>query len=222
MVSKVTRFSLSTHTHIYRLYIAYFKNTDYLLVKTALLFSLENFQNCVVSRGRLGSQPPLSHRVTPENLALAVGQGTSLTFSRVYWRDTVFLRSYFLHRYFLFITIFSILTFTQMILTLSQTFYTSAVLLQVCKVRLRYERWIQQQKPPSTNMAANEPKQRKLRKCTNCTSRMPSFLYDNHTLCTKCRNQVCNKNLICYRCHDWIIMKLKTFVHYNNRLRIKR
>ena len=46
--------------------ITYFKNTDYLLVKTALLFSLENFQNCVVSRGRLGSQPPLSHRVTPE------------------------------------------------------------------------------------------------------------------------------------------------------------
>ena len=77
-------------------------------------------------------------------------------------------------------------------------------------------------KPPSTNMAANEPKQRKLRKCTNCTSRMPSFLYDNHTLCTKCRNQVCNINLICYKCHDWIIMKRKTFVHYNNKLRIKR
>ena len=123
----------------------YFKNTDYLLVKTALLFYLENFQNCVVSRGRLGPQPPLSHRVTPETSPLAVGQGTSLTFSRVYCRHTVFLRSYFLHRYFLFITIFSILTFTQMLLTLSQTFCTSAVLLHVCKVRLRYERWIQQQ-----------------------------------------------------------------------------
>ena len=76
--------------------------------------------------------------------------------------------------------------------------------------------------PPSSNMAATDPKQRNLRKCTNCTSRMPSFLYDNHTLCTKCRNQVCNMNLVCDECHDWPITKRKTFVHYNNKLRIKR
>ena len=126
--------------HIY----IYFKNTDYLLVKTALLFSLENFQNCVVSRGRLGSQPPLSHRVTPET---SPWRSARVSHCKVlaYTVDTVFLRSYFLHRYFLFIAIFSILTFTQMLLTLSQTFCTSAVLLHVCKVRLRYERWIKQQ-----------------------------------------------------------------------------
>ena len=76
--------------------------------------------------------------------------------------------------------------------------------------------------PPSPNMAATDPKQRKLRKCTNCTSRMPSFFYDNHTLCTKCRNQVCNMNLVCDECRDWPITKRKTFVHYNNKLRIKR
>ena len=107
--------------------------------------SLENFQNCVVSRGRLGSQPPLSHRVTPETSPWRSARVPPLKFSRAYWRDTVFLRSYFLHRYSLFITIFSILTFTQMILTLSQMFCTSAVLFHVCKVSLRYERWIQQQ-----------------------------------------------------------------------------
>ena len=76
--------------------------------------------------------------------------------------------------------------------------------------------------PPSPNMAATDPKQRKLRKCTGCTSRMPSFVYDNHTLCTKCRNQVCNMILFCDECRDWSITKRKTFVHYNNKLRIKR
>ena len=49
--------------------------------------------------------------------------------------------------------------------------------------------------PPSPNMAAATPNKRKLRKCTNCTSRMPSFSYDNHTLCTRCRNQVCDISL---------------------------
>ena len=76
--------------------------------------------------------------------------------------------------------------------------------------------------PPSPNMAATDSKQRKLRKCTSCTSRMPSFVYDNHTLCTKCRNQVCNMILVCDECRDWSITKRKTFVHYNNKLRIKR
>ena len=42
--------------------------------------------------------------------------------------------------------------------------------------------------PPSPNMAAAAPAKRKFRKCTNCTSRMPSFSYDNHILCTRCRN----------------------------------
>ena len=60
----------------------YFKNTDYLLVKTALLFSLENFQNCVVSRGRLGSQPPFVPPRHPGNLPLAVSQGLPFMFSR--------------------------------------------------------------------------------------------------------------------------------------------
>ena len=76
--------------------------------------------------------------------------------------------------------------------------------------------------PPSPNMAAAAPNKRKLRKCTNCTSRMPSFFYDNHTLCTKCRNQVCDMQLVCEECRDWPVTKRKIFVNYNHKLRIKR
>ena len=76
--------------------------------------------------------------------------------------------------------------------------------------------------PPSPNMAATAPAKRKFRKCTNCTSRMPSFSYDNHTLCTRCRNQVCDMQLVCEECRDWPITKLKVFVNYNNKLCTKR
>ena len=76
--------------------------------------------------------------------------------------------------------------------------------------------------PPSPNMAADAPAKKKFRKCTNCTSRMPSFSYDNHTLCTRCRNQVCDMQLVCEECRDWPITKHKVFVNYNNKLCTKR
>ena len=56
---------------------------------------------------------------------------------------------------------------------------------------------------PSPNMAAAAPAKRKFRKCSHCPSRMPSFAFDNHTLCTKCRNQVCDMELVCDECRDW-------------------
>ena len=76
--------------------------------------------------------------------------------------------------------------------------------------------------PPSPNMAAAAPNKRKLRKCANCTSRMPSFSYDNHTLCTKCRNQVCDMQLVFEECRDWPVTKRKIFVNYNHKLHTKR
>ena len=76
--------------------------------------------------------------------------------------------------------------------------------------------------PPSPNIAAAAPAKRKFRKCSNCTSRMPSFSYDNHTLCTRCRNQVCDMEIVCEECRDWPLPKRKVFVNYNNRLRMKR
>ena len=74
--------------------------------------------------------------------------------------------------------------------------------------------------PPSPNMAAAA--KRRFRKCTNCTSRMPSITYDNHTLCIKCRKQVCDMTVVCEECRDWPITKRQVFVNYSNSLRIKR
>ena len=74
--------------------------------------------------------------------------------------------------------------------------------------------------PPSPNMAAAA--KRRFRKCTNCTSRMPSIMYDNHTLCIKCRKQVCDMSVVCEECRDWPITKRQVFVNYSNSLRVKR
>ena len=49
--------------------------------------------------------------------------------------------------------------------------------------------------PPSPNMAAAVPDKRRFRKCNNCMSQRPSITYDNHTLCIKCRKQVCDMQI---------------------------
>ena len=118
--------------HVYVYIYIYFKNTGYLLVKVALLFSLENFPKLYVSRGRLVFQPPFVWSRHLGNLALAAGQGTSVNCSRTYCRNTVFLCSYFLHRYSLFITIFYLISYTQLLKSDLQTFCKSAVLFRVC------------------------------------------------------------------------------------------
>ena len=74
--------------------------------------------------------------------------------------------------------------------------------------------------PQSPKMAATA--KRRYRKCTNCTSRMPSITYDNHTLCIKCRKQVCHITLVCEECRDWPLSQRQVFVEYNNSLRLKR
>ena len=51
---------------------------------------------------------------------------------------------------------------------------------------------------------------------------MPSFDFDNHTLCTKCRNQVCDLELVCDECRDWPLPKRKVFVNYNRSLKARR
>ena len=67
------------------LYIhTYFKNTGYLLVKVALLFSLENFPKLCRFKGSPCLPAPF---VSPRHLgtlALAAGQGTSYNCSRAY------------------------------------------------------------------------------------------------------------------------------------------
>ena len=74
--------------------------------------------------------------------------------------------------------------------------------------------------PQFPKMAATA--KRRYRNCTNCKSRMPSITYDSHTLCTKCRKQVCDITLACEECRDWSLSRRQVFVDYNNSLRLKR
>ena len=76
--------------------------------------------------------------------------------------------------------------------------------------------------PPSPNMASAASTKRKFRKCLRCPSRMPSFDFDNHTLCTTCRNQVCDLEIVCDECCDWPLPKRKVFVSYNRGLQTRR
>ena len=51
---------------------------------------------------------------------------------------------------------------------------------------------------------------------------MPSFDFDNHTLCIKCRKQVCDLEVVCDDCRDWPLSKRKAFVNYNHSLKARR
>ena len=51
---------------------------------------------------------------------------------------------------------------------------------------------------------------------------MPSFDFDSHTLCIKCRNQVCDLDIHCDECRDWPVSKRKVFVNYNRGLKARR
>ena len=181
----------------------YFKNTGYLLVKVALLFSLENFPKLcrfkgspwlpapfVLPRPTLEPSPWRPARVL-HKCSLAHTGETQYFCARVFYIDIPF------HYHFFFI--FNLYP---------TALKCSANVLHKCRVISCMQSAFTIRNMDSTperlspNMAATDPKQRKLRKCTNCTSRMPSFLYDNHTLCTKCRNQVCTMNLVCDECRD--------------------
>ena len=41
------------------------------------------------------------------------------------------------------------------------------------------------------------------RNCANCISRMPSIVFDDHTVGIGCKDQVCNMSVRCYECRDW-------------------
>ena len=157
----------------------------------------------------------------PGTLALAVSQGTSDEVSRpccertVFWARIFYIDIPFHYHLFTFnlypialecsanvLHKFCVISFMQSAFTIRNMDYTP--------------------EPPSPNMAAAAPNKRKLRQCTNCTAGMPSFFYDNHTLCTKCRNQVCDMQLVCEECRDWPVTKRKIFVNYNHKLRTKR
>ena len=39
--------------------------------------------------------------------------------------------------------------------------------------------------------------------CANWITRMPSMVFDVHTVGVGCINQVCNMSVNCYECRDW-------------------
>ena len=85
-------------------------------------------------------------------------------------------------------------------------------------------------KPPTPMAAVSEGK--KFRNCANCTNRMPSIVFDAHTLCIGCRDQVCDMSVHCDECRDWAdSFRLAcdwsdsfrlAFVKYNRTLKAKR
>ena len=74
---------------------------------------------------------------------------------------------------------------------------------------------------PLSPMAAAASTKRKFRTCLRCPIRMPSFDFDNHTLCIKCRDQVCDLDVHCDECRDWPLSK-RVFVNYNRGLKARR
>ena len=42
-----------------------------------------------------------------------------------------------------------------------------------------------------------------MRTCLTCTNRLSDLCYDTHTLCEKCRNQVCGNDSFCDECRSW-------------------
>ena len=75
-------------------------------------------------------------------------------------------------------------------------------------------------KPPTPMAAVSEGK--KFRNCANCTNRMPSIVFDAHTWCIGCRDQVCDMSVHCDECRDWPDSYRLAFVKYNRTLKAKR
>ena len=72
-------------------------------------------------------------------------------------------------------------------------------------------------KPPTPMAAVSEGK--KFRNCANCTNRMPSIVFDAHTLFIGCRDQVCDMSVHCDECRDWPDSYRLAFVKYNRTLK---
>ena len=75
-------------------------------------------------------------------------------------------------------------------------------------------------KPPTPMAVVSDGK--KFRNCANCTNLMPSIVFDAHTLCIGCRDQVCDMSIHCNECRDWPDSYRLAFVKYNRSLKARR
>ena len=185
-------------------------------------FLTENSQNYVDPRGGgVGSHPLVSYASPRRSVAMAISQRAHCWFLAHAARPHLFgLKIFTIDIPFLYP--FSHLTFIPLLLSVVPACCPSAVFVVLMQSSFSVRNMDSASEPPSPNMAAAAPAKRKFRKCLHCPSRMPSFDFDNHTLCTKCRNQVCDLEIVCDECRDWPLPKRKVFVSYNKSLKARR
>ena len=61
-----------------------------------------------------------------------------------------------------------------------------------------------------------------LRYCIKCSLRLPGLKFDAHTLCSKCRGQVCSDSQKCDECVLWEEDFFATYLKHNESLATKR
>ena len=69
---------------------------------------------------------------------------------------------------------------------------------------------------------SGRPSKVQVRTCLKCTNRLSDLCYDKHTLCEKCRNQVCGYNSFCDECRSWSTDFRKMYVKHQRTLHQKR
>ena len=61
-----------------------------------------------------------------------------------------------------------------------------------------------------------------VRSCLTCTTRLSELCYDTHTLCEKCRGQVCGYDSFCDECRSWTKDFRRMYLKHQRTLHQKR
>ena len=69
---------------------------------------------------------------------------------------------------------------------------------------------------------SGRPSKVQVRTCLTCTNRLSDLCYDTHTLCEKCRNQVCGNYSFCDECRSWTKDFRRMCVKHQRTLHQKR
>ena len=69
---------------------------------------------------------------------------------------------------------------------------------------------------------SGRPSKVQVRTCLTCTNRLSDLCYDTHTLCEKCRNQVCGYDSFCDECRSWSKDFCRMYVKHQRTLHQKR
>ena len=69
---------------------------------------------------------------------------------------------------------------------------------------------------------SGRPSKVQVRSFLKCTNRLSELCYDKHTLCEKCRKQVCSYSSFCDECRSWSTDFRKIYVKHQRTLHQKR